>query len=266
MSVLQQPYGTLGNLERLGLATKSLQALPVLTRRDAGKAAAGLIEPYLRKRHLPPFVVEHDPDFDDLSGMTGGAVPIWSLADAGPVTPGGQARPMDVLITFPVGGTVGAPGITYNVTAPDAGAYNTSAVPQIPAGPTLPFPLTGIVTIGGYPFQLPLGATVSPGDSVFYCLRTDAGLTGAWSMKAAWLILNARGVDPKTQETLEKVNAAADTWCKAVAEGGGDLGALVDATPAIQEGGSRFAQGRAQRDAYGWVRRRHGFESGGGFW
>jgi len=261
MSVLQQPYATLGNLERLGIATKALQDLPLLMRRDALKTASGLIEPYLRKRHLPPFLVEHDPDFDDITGMTGGAVPVWSLDPAGPITPGGQARPMDVLIQFPAGGTVGSPGITYNVNIEAGGRGSTP-------GPVLPFPLTGIVTIGGYPFQLPLGATVSNGDSCFFALRTDAGLTGACAFKAAWILLNARGVDPKTMETLEKGNAAADAWCKLVAEGGGDLGAGVDATPTIQEGGSRFAQTRAQRDAYGWVRRRHSFEAGGGggFW
>lgn len=260
MSVLQQPYHTLGNLERLGVATKAIQALPVLQRRDAAKAAAGLLEPYLRKRHLPPFVVEHDPDFDDLSNMTGGAVPIWSLAAAGPVTVGGQARPMDVLIAFPTGGVVGAPGITYAVTAPDAGAYNTSAVPVMPPGPTLAFPLTGIIMAGGYPFQLPLGATVAAGDSCFYCLRTDAGLTGAATFKTAWILLGARGTDPVTKEQLAAGNAAADAWGVAVSIGPADLGALIDATPAIQEGGTRFKAGREQKSAYGWVDR-HG--SGG---
>lgn len=258
MSVLQQPYGTLGNLERLGIATKAIQALPVLTRRDGMKTASGLIEPFLRKRHLPPFVVEHDPDFDDFTAFTGSASPVWSLADAGPITPGGQARPMDIQIVFPVGGTVGAPGITYAANT-EAGAFGTTV------GAAQAFPTTGIVTIGGYPFQLQIGGTVNAGDSVVYSLRTDAGLTGAATMKCAWLLLNARGVDPKTLETLEKANAAADAWAKAVAEGGGDLGALVDATPTIQEGGSRFARTRAQRDPYGWVHRRRAFEAGGGF-
>lgn len=258
MSVLQQPYATLGNLERLGLATQALKALSVLARRDALKTASGLIEPYLRKRHLPPFVVEHDPDFDDLSGFTGSAVPIWSLAAAGGITPGGQARPMDILIAFPTGGTVGAPGIQYNVTAPDALAFNTVASPTMPTGPTLDFPTSGIVTIGGYPFQLELGGTVGDGDAIFYCLRTDAGLTGACVMKAAWILLNNRGPDPGTKQLLAEGNAAADAWAKAVADGDGDLDKLADATPTIQEGGTRFKAGREQRDAYGWLRRRGG--------
>ncbi len=253
MSVLQQPYATLGNLERLAIATKALQALPVLQRRDALKTASGLLEPFLVKRHRPPFEVEHDPDFDDLSNMTGGAVPIWSLVSADPITPGGQARPMDILVTFPAGGTVGAPGITYNVTAPDAGAFNTTAVPVMPPGPTLPFPLSGLVTIGGYPFELPAGAVVNAGDSIYWCLRTDAGLTGAACMKASWLLRNALGIDPKTQETLEKVNAAADAWGKAVADGDGDLRKGIDAAPNIQTGGTRFKAGPEQRDAYAWV-------------
>jgi hypothetical protein len=264
VSSRQQPFATLGNLERLGLATKALQALPVLWRRDGIKTASGIIEPYLRKRHLPPFVVEHDPDFDDLSGFTGNAQPIWSLAAAGPITPGGQARPMDVLVAFPAGGTVGVPGITYNVTAPDAGAYNTSTVPTMPAGPTLPFPLTGIVTIGGYPFELALGGTVNPGDAIFFCLRTDAGLTGACILKTAFILLNARGVDPKTQETLKDGNAACDKWCEDVASGKGDLGKDADASPTIQEGGVRFKAGREQRDPYGWLKRHGGGEPWGG--
>jgi hypothetical protein len=254
VSVLQQPYATLGNLERLGVATKALQGLPVLTRRDALKSVSGLMEPYLQKRHKPPFEVEHDPDFDDLSGMTGGAVPIWSLEPAGPVTPGGQARPMDVLVAFPAGGTVGVAGITYCVTAPDAGAYNSQAVPVMPPGPTLPFPVSGIVTIGGYPFQLPIGATVNPGDSLCFMLRTDAGLTGACSAWAAYVLLNARGTDPKTQETLAAGKVDAVAWCKAVAGGEADIDKSAGSNPKVQHGGTRFKHGPEQQDAYAWVR------------
>ena len=262
MSVLQQPYGTLGNLERLGIATKAIQGLPVLTRRDALKTASGLLEPFLVKRHKPPFQVEHDPDFDDISNMTGGAVPIWSLAPAGPITPGGQARPMDVLVTVPAGGTVGAVGGTYNVTGPDAGAWNTSAVPAMPPGPTLPFPLTGTILVGGYPVQLPVGALVNAGDILFFSLRTDAGLTGAAVMKAAWIVLGARGLDPVTQKTLAEGNAAADAWAKAVATGDGDLLKGIDAAPTIQTGGNRFKAGPEQKSPYGWVTRR-GYDGGG---
>lgn len=266
MGFLQQPFCTLGNVERTGIATKAIQALPLLTRRDAVKQASGLIEPYLRKRHLPPFVVAHDPDFDDLSGMTGGAVPIWSLAEALPVALGGQARPADILVAFPAGGTVGTPGITYQVTAPDAGAFNTSLSPTMPPGPVQAFPLNGIVEILGYPFQLPIGATVAPGDSCFYCLRTDAGLTGVAVGLAAFLMLNARGVDPKTGETLAAQLERVDKWAKAVADGDADLGKDADATPTVQEGGVRFKASREQKSAYGWVRCRGDIGPGGLLW
>ena len=265
MAVLQQPFATLGSLERLGIATKAIQMLPVLTRREGLKTASGDMEPFIRKRHLLPWMVAHDPDFDDLSGMTGGAVPIWSLAPAGPMTPGGQARPMDVLVVFPAGGTVGVPGITYNVTAPDAGAYNTSSVPTMPPGPTRPFPVSGIVTIGGYPFELPLGATVASGDACYFRLVTDPGLALACVRKAAWILLAARGVDPKTQETLKAGEDAAQAWCKAIADGDADLAKLEDASPTVQEGGVRFKAGREQKSAYGWVPCR-GDIGPGGFW
>ena len=246
MAVLQQPYTTLAHLEHVAIATKAIQALPVVQRRDAIKSASGLLEAALRTRHKPPWLVEHDPDFDDLSGMTGGALPIWTLEAAGPILPGGQARPMDVQVTFPAGGFVGAAGITYNVNA-DAGAYATSA------GPTLPFPVSGIVPIGGYPFQLPIGAAVNAGDSLLFSLRTDAGLMTAAALLAAWLLLHARGVDAATLADMQKAKDTAEAWVKSIATGDGDLDKGADATPTIQEGGVRFKRGREQKDAFGWV-------------
>ncbi len=243
MSLLQQPYCTLGNLERLGIATKALQALPLLSRRDAIKGASGLLEPALRTRHKPPFLVEHDPDFDDTSGMLGGAVPAWSLAPAGPV---GTVRPMDVALAFPAGGIVGASGITYTLNT-DAGAYGST-----PSG-SLAFPLSGLLPIGGYPFRLAIGATVTAGDALFFCLRTNAGLTSSAAFLAAWILLHARGVDPKTEADLLEGKKTAEAWVKAIATGDGDLDRGADATPNKQEGGVRFKTGRAVRDAYGWV-------------
>jgi hypothetical protein len=243
MSILQQPFCTLGNLERVGINTNAIRTFTVLQRRDAVKGASGMLEPALRKRHEPPFVVQHDPDFDDLAGMTGGAVPIWSPDPAGPV---GTARPMDVLVAFPAGGIVGQPGITFTVNV-DATAYGTAP------GPAQPFPLSGDVQIGGYSWALPLGATVTDGDSLFYCLRTDAGLQQATAMYACWILLNARGKDPKSDVDLAKVLTEAKEWARSIASGEGDLDKGADATPQRQEGGVRFKAGRAQKDPYGWV-------------
>lgn len=245
MGVLQQPFCTLGNVERLGIATKAIQALPLLQRRDAIKAASGLLEPALRTRHAPRFLVEHDPDFDDLSGMTGGAVPIWSTDAAGPIM---QCRPMDVGLAFPTGGVVGNPGVTYTLNT-DASAYGTTA------GPAAPFPLSGELTIGGYPFALQLGATINNGDALFFCLRTDAGLTAAAALLAAWLLLHGRGVDPKTMEDLAAAKETAEAWARGIAKGDGDLDKAADATPQKQEGGFRYKAGREQHDPYGWLRR-----------
>lgn len=243
MGVLQQPYTTLGTLERLGIQTKAIQALSLLTRRDAIKGASGLLEAPLRTRHMPRFLVEHDPDFDDLSGMTGGAAPVWSLAPAGPVM---TCRPMDVALTFPVGGVVGAQGITYTLNI-EAGARGSAP------SAAKPFPLEGVLLVGGYPFQLPVGAVVNAGDSLLFSLRTDAGLMTATALLAAATLLNARGVDPDTQETLDKSRADAWAWVRSIATGDGDLDKAADATPQKQEGGFRFKHGREQKSAYGWV-------------
>lgn len=243
MSVLQQPFCTLGNVERLGFNTNAIQRLSLLQRRDAIKGASGLLEPALRTRHKPPFLVEHDPDFDDLAGMTGGAAPIWSLEPAGPV---GVARPLDIALAFPAGGVVGTAGITYTLNL-EATAFGSVA------SAAKAFPLSGELSIGGYPFALPIGATVNAGDALFFCLRTDAGLSTATAMMAAWLLLNARGVDPKTQIDLADIKATAEAWAESIADGSGALDKAADATPKKQEGGFRFKAGREQQDAYGWV-------------
>lgn len=245
MAVLQQPFCTLGNVERLGINTKAIQALPLLGRRDAVKGASGLLEPALRTRHAPRFLVEHDPDFDDLAGMTGGAVPVWSLQAAGPV---GLVRPMDVALAFPAGGVVGQAGITYTLNL-DASAYGTVA------GAAKAFPLSGELDIGGYPFALPVGATITTGDSLFFCLRTDAGLTTATAMLAAWILLHARGLDPKFLDDLAGAKETAEAWARSIATGDGALDKNADSTPNKQEGGFRYKASREQKDAYGWVGR-----------
>lgn len=245
MGVLQQPFCSLGTLERVGIATKAIQAFSLLARRDAVKGASGLLEAPLRTRNMPRFQVEHDPDYDDLSGMTGGAVPIWSLDPAGPI---GTCRPMDVQIAFPAGGVVGVVGITYTVNV-EAGASGSTAT--APAA----FPLSGILQVGGYPFQLPVGAVINSGDTIFYCLRTDAGLSTSTALLAAALLINARGVDPKTMEQLDKGRAEAWAWVRSIATGDGDLDKGADATPNKQEGGFRFKATREQHDAYGWLDR-----------
>ena len=43
--------------------------------------------------------------------------------------------------------------------------------------------------------HLRVGATISENDALFFCLRTDAGLTAATALLAAWILLHARGVD-----------------------------------------------------------------------
>lgn len=239
---MQQPFASLRDLELLGIASDRIQTIPISARRLGLKAASGRIEPYLRKRNMPPFVVEFDPDFYDAGGMTGGAAITW-IAQAPPNQP---LRVMDVAVTFPVGGTVGTAGVTYALNLED-GAYGSSY------GPVQQLPVNGQIAIGGYTFTI--SGTVNDNDEFHFSLRTDAGLALATAQIAAWIILGANGIDPKTLQDLKAAADGSIAWAKAIADGDADLDKNADATPTIREAGVRFS---GQRDAWDWVRGRKG--------
>jgi hypothetical protein len=221
--VIQQSFCSARDLEEIGIASNAIQEIPLAQRRRAIKSASGVLAPYLRKRQGLPLIPRIDDEEFDTSGMTGGALVTH---DNGPAV---HAR--DVLVTFTTSGVVGVAGIMYTLTL-DAGAFG--AVPSVAQA----LPLTGILALDGYTFTL--SGTITEDDSFSYSARVDSGAATAVAQVAAYLLLGARGIDPKTLEVLKAQADQATKWAKDISVGEGDLDEDADTTPQVAEAGPRF--------------------------
>jgi hypothetical protein len=218
------------NLERLGLGRSALASLPLAQRVEGLRAATGEIAPYLRKRYGLPLVPTLDLDGVSAAGMTGGAALTW---DGGPAT-----RCADYLVRF----TVAGGATTYQID-PYGGALGSTY------GAAATF--TGALTIDGY--TLAIAGTINDGDAVGFstAIVQDPGIALAVSRIAAWILLNSRGTDPKTDANLDNMYSAAIAWAKALGiPGEGELDPAADRTPTVSEYGPL---GTGQASPYEWL-------------
>lgn len=209
--VVQTPLLALASartLERLGIAQKALQALPLAQRLEGLRAATGRLITPIRKRYNA-LVPTLDLATVDGSGLTGGATWSW---DGGPA-----ALVQDYILTF------GASGTTYTLT-PNAGAWR--AVP----GPSLTW--TGSLTVDGY--ALTITGAITTGDTFAWStsLVQDPGIGLAIAQLAAFVLLHNRGVDPKTEEDLRVAYDGAMNWAWSLGVAGeGELAPTIDPAP-----------------------------------
>ena len=233
---MNEVYATPRDLEELGLAGDRLQAVSIARRRRTLKAATATLYPYCRKRH-DLLVVRLDDDDVDTSGMTGGAIPVITLAP-------GPTVVQDVRVAF-TAGTVGVAGINYTLDR-NAGAQGSAP------GAASALPLDGVITIDGIAFTLPAGGDVAAGDAFTYSTRVDAGVCRGVCKIAAADILLADGIDPDTKMLLEDGRKATMEWALDISKGAAELPHDADRTPKKREGGVRY---HGQTDAYAWARR-----------
>jgi len=219
---------TARNLERLGIAQKALQALPLAQRLEGLRAATGRLITPIRKRYGTPLVPTLDLATVDASGLAGGATVSW---DGGPAT-----LVQDYLVTF------AASGATYTLTT-NAGAYG--------ATPSASKAWTGSITIDGY--TLTLTGTISTGDAIGWSttMVQDPGIALSVAQIAAFLLLHNRGVDAKTEADLKPAYEGAMAWAAELGvPGTGELDPSVDRTPGLSEYGPL---GAGQSTPYAWL-------------
>jgi hypothetical protein len=216
---LSQNYATLRDLDELGVAAEALASLSAAHKRRGILAASARIAPYLRKRHQLPLRPDVTPI--DTSGLVGGGSASLVVVSA-------PVLVQDIAVQVFDPGTVGFVGVTVQVST-DAGTTY---------GPLTALALTGSLTIDGV--MLTLAGPLAAGDVVSWSTRVDFGLCEATVSIAAFIMLNNRGLDPASMETLEARWTKALQWATDIGKGIGELDGADDATPGLDEVGVLF--------------------------
>ena len=228
--MIQQPYATLRDLDELGVAAEALAMLPAAHKRRAILAASGRIALYLRKRHTLPLRPDVTP-LDD-SGLTGGGTGALAIGTTSPV------KVQDIAVQVVAPGVVGVDPVTIQMST-DAG---------VTYGAVTALASTGALTIDGV--TLTLAGALAAGDVVEWSTRVDFGLCESTVAIAAYLLLNNRGLDPASMESLEKRWEKALKWSTDVAAGDAFLDSKEDATPDLDEAGP---YGDGQQDPWDFM-------------
>ena len=225
---------TARSLERLGVAQKAIQALPLAQRLEALEGATGRLTTCIRKRYPAPPTPTLKVSTLDALGMTGGAVATWSGGPASVV--------QDYALTF-------ASASTCTLTT-SAGAYKSGADVVLATGPVTSW--TGSVTVDGY--TLALAGKINPGDVYAWstAIVQDPGIALAVCQVAANVLMNNRGADALTRELLAAGYKDAMAWAADLgAPGLGELAASLDTNH--RDGGTYGPQGGGQTSPYAWL-------------
>lgn len=212
MGVPAQLFATLLALDDLGPAA-ALAGIPVRRRLANLRFVSAHFATYLRPRYRLPLKPWVEQLVDELAG---GA----TIAQAG--TP---FVVQDVVIRFPGAGTVGAPGLTYELSL-DGGTTFAAAVA---------LPMDGVVLVDGV--STTFAGAILAADQLSYSTGVDEALRGHTCAVAAWNLLHNRGLDPATQEELQRRFDAATAWEKDLRAGTALLDPAHDATPTLSEEG-----------------------------
>lgn len=213
MGVPAQLFASLGSLDDLGPAA-ALAPLPARRRLANLRFASAHFATYLRPRYalpLKPWVEQLDT-----GGLEGGATVVQT---------GTPTLVQDVVVRFPGAGTVGVPGLTYELST-DGGTTYAAAVA---------LPLSGVVLVDGV--SMTFTGAVLAGDILSYSTGVDEALRGHVCAVAAWNLLHNRGLDPTTEAELQRRFDAATAWEKDLRAGVAQLDPAHDATPTTSEEG-----------------------------
>jgi hypothetical protein len=220
---------TARNLERLGISQARLQSISLPQRLEALRAATGRLITPIRKRYGVPPIPTLDLATVDTSLFTGNAVASWS---GGPAT-----LVQDSALTF------AASGATYTLTQ-NYGSFGATA------GPSQAW--SGSLTVDGY--TLTLTGSINTGDIFAWTtsMVQDPGIALAVAQVGAWLLLHNTGLDPGTEQDLQRSYESAIEWAKALGiPGEGQLDASLDLSTV--DGGTYGPLGTGQSSPYAWI-------------
>lgn len=227
-----QDLATLRDLSDFGPAA-ALAPLPVRRKKRVLRSVSAHFLTYFRKRGRPPLFVKLED-----------ATPTLTLG----ATYGQTGTPLavlDVVMRFAAAGTVGIPGVTYQLSLDGGATYSTAA----------PLPLDGAVAVAGV--TTTFAGAVAVNDQLAYSTQVEEEIRLHVVGMASWYLLRNRGVDPAIEQELRESYDAAKAWLGDAAAGEAELDGGADTTPERDEGGP-LADTRVS--PYSWVKHGSGWE------
>lgn len=208
-----QTLATPRDLDDFGPAPDALASLPLTRKLRVLRSVSGHVLTYVRKRGAPPLVVTVE---DATATLTAGAT--WTQA-------GAPGNALDVVIRFPVDGTVGVPGLTFEVSVNGGASF---------AAPVT-LPLSGSITIDN--LTTTFAGDLAADDALAYATQVEEEIRLHVVAICAWYLLRNRGLDPAVEQELKASYDAAQAWLKDLIAGDAELDGVADQTALEDEHG-----------------------------
>jgi hypothetical protein len=231
---LVQEFCTLRDLDELGIAAEAIAAVPVRVKRRKIRHYSGEMASALRPRHTLPLVV----GVEDLD--------VSLLSSTATVVLSGEAdRVADVAIRIVAGGAVSGGAVTYQISR-DAGIDDSwGAVATLPS--------SGIILLDG--LTITVAGTVAADDLFSYSAGVDTVVAGHTAALVTGSMLDWRGLDPASAQTLERAVKAAQAWMNQIKPGDRALATDADSTPDVSEMGP---MGTGESTPFEWLEETEG--------